>query len=410
MVPASTPDHMVDRLYAAGAEEVVKFGETIAAAGAYMKDVVMKGAHREHLQERDEGGDIAKIALHPFDDKSIWEGNSTIIDELEKQLPLVIEDGQEQKPNDDNYNDLPLPVDVIICSVGGGGLMNGLIMGLERLKQKKQQQKQQACTHKAKKIHILAAETEGTHSLSLSLSRRTLITLPRITSKAISLGVVRVSERTFQWALNPPDGIEVHSVVLSDAEAARGVLSLVDSERVLVELACGVCVDVAVGSASRSSSLLLPGADSKTDTGGEVSGMTTTSTGNTIKKRKRTPSMGHDQSGRLPPSLSACAKTEEIDVNTVDMNMNTSTSTNPSSDESDSSSLSAPMSPSSEATEVTLLSDDSTGQFKSKLHQLLPNLTPKSRVVIIVCGGSNVTLGMAAKWRKLLKNGWIEKS
>lgn len=410
VVPASTPDHMVDRLYAAGAEEVVKFGETIAAAGAYMKDVVMKGAHREHLQERDEGGDIAKIALHPFDDKSIWEGNSTIIDELEKQLPLVIEDGQEQKPNDDNYNDLPLPVDVIICSVGGGGLMNGLIMGLERLKQKKQQQKQQACTHKAKKIHILAAETEGTHSLSLSLSRRTLITLPRITSKAISLGVVRVSERTFQWALNPPDGIEVHSVVLSDAEAARGVLSLVDSERVLVELACGVCVDVAVGSASRSSSLLLPGADSKTDTGGEVSGMTTTSTGNTIKKRKRTPSMGHDQSGRLPPSLSACAKTEEIDVNTVDMNMNTSTSTNPSSDESDSSSLSAPMSPSSEATEVTLLSDDSTGQFKSKLHQLLPNLTPKSRVVIIVCGGSNVTLGMAAKWRKLLKNGWIEKS
>lgn len=50
--------------------------------------------------------------IPPFDDPLIWEGNSFLVDELVEQM-----DG---------------PPDVVIASVGGGGLLRGLQLGLER--------------------------------------------------------------------------------------------------------------------------------------------------------------------------------------------------------------------------------------------------------------------------------------
>jgi L-serine/L-threonine ammonia-lyase len=48
-------------------------------------------------------------------------------------------------------------------------------------------------------------------------------------------------------AQSPPAGIDVTSVVGSDAEAARGVVRLADETRLQVELACGISVEVALG-------------------------------------------------------------------------------------------------------------------------------------------------------------------
>ncbi|KAL4787357.1 tryptophan synthase beta subunit-like PLP-dependent enzyme [Aspergillus varians] len=331
VVPVSTKCLMVEKLRKAGARDVVKYGETFSEAGEYMRDVVMKGGSEEEEE-------VVKIALHPFDNESIWEGNSTLIDELVEQVPAVA--GEDcHGTGTGGYEDMVLPVDAIVCSVGGGGLLNGLVIGLERRRRQLEMSKK-ISTHKehAKPTHIVAVETLGTDSLAAAVKKRSLVSLPKITSQATSLGAIRVSERTLQYALHPPAGVKVHSTVLSDADAARGVLRLVDDERVLVELACGVCVEAAVGDASRI--------DSKV-----------------TRKRKR----GLDE-GYGDDRLSAGENEEE--------------------------------------SPQRIVSSTSENQLQSKLKDLVPDLGPESRVVIVVCGGSNVTIDTAVEWRTMLKAGW----
>lgn len=340
VLPKTTKPLMVDRLRTAGAANVVQHGETISEAGEYMKEVLMK--------EVDEGEseDVVKIALHPFDNEPIWQGNSTIVDELATQLPT----SQAQ----DKYHDRPLPLDAIICSVGGGGLLNGLIMGLERERQRKH-----LTTPKNNNddIHLLAIETQGTDSLAQAIAQKSHISLSKITSQAISLGCVRVSERTFKYALSPPPGLKVHSAVLSDADAARGALRLVDDERLLVELACGVCIEAAVNDAGRARAAAITG-----------------------KKRKR--SAADEGYGDDRSSIENESDPEEYN-------------------HSASSSLTSLPSLGS--------ADFVAGSMQSKLKQLVPDLNSESRVVIVVCGGSNVSVDVAVEWRKMLREGWGEQ-
>lgn len=114
--------------------------------------------------------------------------------------------------------------DVLICSVGGGGLINGICQAMDDLN-----------------MHdttVLAMETAGAESLNASLQARELVTLPKITSQATSLGCARVTGPTFKYAQRST----VRSVVLPDAEAAMGCWRLADDERIMVELACGINV------------------------------------------------------------------------------------------------------------------------------------------------------------------------
>jgi len=330
VTPFSTSPLMAQKLRDAGATEVVKFGDTISDAEEYMQEVLMKGKRKEDSQE-----DVtAKVALHPFDHEAIWEGNSTIIDELVHQLPPACDerDGRGET----------LPMDAIICSVGGGGLLNGLVLGLERHSPVASRDCGAAKTSdKVKNIHILAVETDGTASLALAVSKKSLASLPKITSLATSLGCVRVSEQTLNYALSPPPFIAIHSVVLSDVDAAKGVLRLVDNERVLVELACGVCIEAAVGY----------------DQG--LHG----------KKRKRSArdegyGDGQDSNGRRSGSEASVSDS----ANELAMG------------------IAMPR--------------------LTRLQKLIPDLQPESRVVIIVCGGSNVTVEMASEWREKIEHGW----
>lgn len=326
-LPTSTKPLMVERLWTAGAANVVQYGDTIAEAGEYMREVLMKE------KEDGESEYVVKIALHPFDNEPIWHGNGTIVGELAAQMPAVA------KEQSTNYDNKPIPLDAIICSVGGGGLINGLIMGLERERQKKPLQ---TTTKLTSPIHLLAIETLGTDSLAQALAQKSHIALPKITSQATSLGATRVSEKTYQYALSPPPGLAVHTAVLSDADAARGVLRLVDDERLLVELACGVCVEVAVGDAARMSSI--------------------------GKKRKRGENARDEGYGDDRSSVENESDPEEYST-----------------------------------------SSSSSSSLQSKLKDLVPDLNPESRVVIIVCGGSNVSIDVAVEWRKMLREGWGEQ-
>ncbi|KAJ5681764.1 Serine dehydratase-like [Penicillium maclennaniae] len=292
------------------------------------------------IMKKSSGNDenVAKIALHPFDNEPIWQGNSTIIDELEKQLPPAANAEEEEV-----YRGRALPLDAVLCSVGGGGLLNGLVMGLE----KRRPQKLQNAPATTKPINILAIETDGTDSLAAAIASNSLVSLPKITSQATSLGAIRVSETTFQYAVAPPPGIKVHSAVLTDAEAARGCLRLVDDERFLVELACGVCIEAAIGDAATAT----------------PASANPVAVGQSPKKRKRgSNDTGHRDEGYGDDRLSSTENDNETD-------------------------------PEPEA--------------ESKMKQLIPDLNENSRVVIVVCGGSNVTIETAGEWRKLLAEGWV---
>jgi L-serine/L-threonine ammonia-lyase len=81
-------------------------------------------------------------------------------------------------------------------------------------------------------------ETHGADSLAASVRAGRLVTLPAITSIARSLGVTRVSDKTWEFAQMP----NVKSVVLSDAKAAMACVRLADEESIIVEPACGVSV------------------------------------------------------------------------------------------------------------------------------------------------------------------------
>lgn len=327
VVPLSTKPLMVSKLRTAGAADVIQHGPTFMEAGEYMRNELMKTSHP------DEPEGTVKIALHPFDNEPIWTGNSTIIDELAAQLPPPETDSEKK-----NFSSKPVPMDAIVCSVGGGGLLNGLVMGLQRYQKLMNPKTVSEAAMKTNPIHLLAIETDGTNSLSESVLQNSLVSLPKITSQATSLGAIRVSEQTFGYATNPPPGMKVHSSVLSDADAARGVLRLADEERLLVELACGVCVEAVVG-----------------DRGRDLAAAARAS------KRRRTET-GHRDEGYGD------------DRSTTD--------------------------------EEVSSSEGVGEELGSKLRQLVPDLNEESRVVIVVCGGSNVTIDMAAEWRGMLKDGW----
>lgn len=296
---------MIKKLWMAGACDVVSHGSTISEAGGFMREELMPEFVRKESDGKVE--ELVGIELPPFDDPRIWDGVSSIVDELAYQLP----------PPAENEEQSGLPLDAIICSVGGGGLMNGLVEGLKRhhcpspsSSWRGTSQHHNNTSAARKNVHIVATETDGTGSLALALKHKSLMSLPAITSLATSLGCTRVAERTLQNALSPPSGVDIHSTVLHDAEAAKGSLTLADEERILVELACGVCIEAAVGS------------------------------GTGYK-----PSSGKKMKGEKEEPL-------------------------------------------------------------SYLKQLVPGLGPESRVVIIVCGGSNVNVEMAADWRAKIEDGW----
>jgi L-serine/L-threonine ammonia-lyase len=147
------------------------------------------------------------IYAPPFDHPDIWTGNATVVHEILAQMP----DGSSP--------------DALICSVGGGGLFNGIMQALDMYAMRNPPT-------------VLALETAGAASLNAAVTARELVTLSDITSQATSLGAVRVTQRSLEYAQRS----NVRSIVLPDAEAAMGCWRLADDERIMVEMACGVNV------------------------------------------------------------------------------------------------------------------------------------------------------------------------
>ena len=210
VVPHTTKQMMIVKIKAAGAFDVIQHGANLQEADTYMREEVMPQAEAR--------GEEA-IPVMPFDHPDIWDGHSTLVDELRQQF----------------YELRESPPDLIACSVGGGGLFNGIVQGME------------AHGSHWDRTKVLTVETHGAMSLGRSLEKNEHITLPRITSQATTLGCSRVSARTFELATEGMASGRVKYASYSDAEAAMGCWRLADDERVLVELSCGVTVALCYG-------------------------------------------------------------------------------------------------------------------------------------------------------------------
>ncbi|XP_027528772.1 serine dehydratase-like [Neopelma chrysocephalum] len=144
------------------------------------------------------------VSIHPFDDPLVWQGHASLVWELKDSL--------ETKP------------DAIVLSVGGGGLLAGVVEGLHQVGWQD--------------IPIIAAETHGTHSFHEALKAGRLVTLPEITSVAKCLGAKTVAARALECAQE----CQIISQVVEDREAVGAVEQFLDDERMLVQPACGAAL------------------------------------------------------------------------------------------------------------------------------------------------------------------------
>jgi L-serine/L-threonine ammonia-lyase len=144
--------------------------------------------------------------IHPFDDPLLWDGHATIIDELVQT---------------------DIEPDAIVVSVGGGGLLSGIVRGLHN--------------HGLSDIPVIAVETEGAASLAEAIAADQPVELPAITSIATSLGARKVSQQAFDWTRRH----QIWSEVIPDRSAVNGCVNFLYDHRILVEPACGAALSIA---------------------------------------------------------------------------------------------------------------------------------------------------------------------
>lgn len=186
-VPATTLPAMRARVQAEGAQVTV-VGES------WME------AHMHAMRVADE---LGAAYVPPFDDPLLWAGHASMIMECAAEMP---------EP------------DWVVAAVGGGGLLCGIMEGME-----------QAGWNRAA---MLAAETEGAASYARSLAAGELVTLDAIDTIATSLGAKRVAEEALAWSRRR----RVESHICTDAQAMQGVRQLLDLFGTLVEPACGAAL------------------------------------------------------------------------------------------------------------------------------------------------------------------------
>jgi L-serine/L-threonine ammonia-lyase len=174
-------------------------------------EVIVQGASWQEANERAQSMiGAADAFIHPFDNPLLWEGHASMIDE-------VAESGARP--------------DSVVLSVGGGGLLSGVVEGLQR--------------NGWGGVPVVAVETHGAASLGAAAVAGERVTLDAITTIATSLGAKQICARAFDLLAQHP----ILPVQVSDAEALEACARFLDDHRVLVEPACGASLALAYGAA-----------------------------------------------------------------------------------------------------------------------------------------------------------------
>jgi len=188
IVPKTTKKRAVDLIKLEGAQVVVR-GDVWSEAHEHAMELSKKEA----------------AYIHPFDDPYLWKGHSSVIDEI--------------------FNERITP-DAVVLSVGGGGLLCGVVEGLNR--------------NNLNDVPVIAVETQGTNSLSTAFMANKHIGIENITSIATSLGAAKIAEHAFDLRNDHP----IISQVVTDRDAVNGCYRFLEDHRLIVEPACGASLSV----------------------------------------------------------------------------------------------------------------------------------------------------------------------
>jgi len=177
-MPAYTPRNYIEATQSYGAEVVLAptFPEALELAQTYQRQ--------------------GRTLLHPFDNPNQMAGNGTLGLEL--------------------LEDLPEMTDVII-SIGGGGLIAGIIVAIKALKPS---------------VRIWGVETEGADTMGQALKAGKVVQIQPV-SLAKTLGAPYVAEDALTLAQKH---LERH-ILVTDKEAFEAQLYLLERAKVMTELA-----------------------------------------------------------------------------------------------------------------------------------------------------------------------------
>ena len=183
IVPSTTPDHVREKIRILDAD-VLEHGNVWDESDIFAREYAKKNQCSY---------------IHPFDDPVIWTGHSTLVDELQRQV---------SKP------------DLVICSVGGGGLLCGIVEGL--------------WNNDWTDVPVMAVETHGAASFHASVEAGSLVSIKAINSIAKTLGARKVAKQALLWTKKHP----ITCVQVSDTQTIQACSELLDEHRILVEPAC----------------------------------------------------------------------------------------------------------------------------------------------------------------------------
>ncbi|EGG22415.1 L-serine ammonia-lyase [Cavenderia fasciculata] len=195
VLPVSIPEETREKIRAEGAE-VIAHGKVWDEADLLAREIAKREGEHGYI--------------HPFDHENLWIGHSTLIDEIASDVAS----GKVPKP------------DAIVCSIGGGGLIAGIVRGLQR--------------HGWDDTTVVAVETHGARSFyeSVKQGKQVRLEVEQVNSICKTLATRSVCKEAFECSLKH----KVVTILVSDFEAVDACLKLVDDERVLVEPACGASV------------------------------------------------------------------------------------------------------------------------------------------------------------------------
>ncbi len=140
--------------------------------------------------------------IHPFDDEHVMAGQGTIVPELLQQIPRI---------------------DMVVASIGGGGLLSGLISAASAL---------------TPDTKFVGVETEGADSMYQSWRAGHIVELPAITSIAETLGARKTEQRQFDIITSHVAAL----VTVPDSDAIAALVEILSQDKLLTEPATSCSV------------------------------------------------------------------------------------------------------------------------------------------------------------------------
>jgi L-serine/L-threonine ammonia-lyase len=188
VLPSTTPVYLQDKIKAQGAS-IHMHGNQWAEADAWA---------REQVEAR------RLTYIHPFDDPLLWEGHSQMITELQDEM---------EQP------------ELVIVSVGGGGLLAGVLKGLEKLQWSSSE--------------VWAVETDGMSSFAKAQQAGMPVKCD-LEGIASSLGANQVSASVLDLSMD----FKVRSQLCSDEDCLHSCSEFFHRFQTLVEPACGASLSM----------------------------------------------------------------------------------------------------------------------------------------------------------------------